>query len=229
MKNIIGKNLKYYRKKSHYSLEEVSNALDISIEEILLIEDGEKIPSINELIRFSEFYNVSLDDLTKNNFKFYEDKDFMNINIGDSINIHKNKINKSINKGKEVFIKSFSSEKRMDVELVFIISLFIVTIVYLGLGFGLGTSKIWDVYWVLYLLPFIISSGFESFLYKNPCKFNIIFLLTFVYLLIGMLMNIWHPTWIIFLGIPLFYSFIGLIKKFNTFIKNDFIKEKCTL
>lgn len=213
MKNIIGKKLRYYRKRCHYSLEEVESELGISIDKILDYEENNVVPTIDELIKFSKFYNVSLNDLISTNFSFdYEDDDEKNnIKLGD-ININEERIKSNINKGVNI---TLNQNRILYSPFVLAVSVIVVTIIYLTLGFTLPNQNIWGIYWVLYFLPFILSSFVEVLETKKLYKFNAPLLITFIYVLVGQLTSIWHPTRILFLAIPMFYCFIDAIKKFK--------------
>lgn len=215
MENVIGKNLRFYRKRSHYSLEEVSEVMNLSIDQILKFENSEFVPTINELIKFSKLYNVTLDNLVKEDHK----------------NIHRNSVYVKVNEGVK-----FSSNKKLKVTRkysrvnflsseVLIITLFLITIIYLSLGFAFPNENIWNVYWVLYLIPFILYSLIETIVKRNLYLFNISFLMTFIYLLHGMILNIWHPTWIMFLFIPLYYFITDALRNYSLWLKEEFIKN----
>lgn len=215
MENVIGKNLRFYRKRSHYSLEEVSEVMNLSIDQILKFENSEFVPTINELIKFSKLYNVTLDNLVKEDHK----------------NIHRNSVYIKVNEGVK-----FSSNKKLKVTRkysrvnflsseVLIITLFLITIIYLSLGFAFPNENIWNVYWVLYLIPFILYSLIETIVKRNLYLFNISFLMNFIYLLHGMILNIWHPTWIMFLFIPLYYFITDALRNYSLWLKEEFIKN----
>lgn len=218
MENIIGKKLRFYRKKSHYSLEEVKGETGIPIEQILEFEEGQEIPSIEELIKFQKLYNVKLEDLIneKINFKYCDDDD-ESFDEVDLVNDEKEKVNINIGptiKEKDFDFKFYKNESLLG-SFILIIGLFVVTIIYLTLGFVLKDLNIRNIYWILYFIPFILSSFVDTIESRKLYKFNITFLVTFIYLLVGYLTSIWHPTRILFLGIPLFYLISDAIIKWQ--------------
>ncbi len=216
MENIIGKKLRFYRKKSHYSLEEVEREINISIEKNLDYEEGNKIPEIDELIKFAKLYNVKVDDLINENFSFKlsdeDEETYIDINAGKP---KKNKVKVNINPStiNECVDLNFYKSGSVLSSFILLIGITLVTIIYLTLGFLLPDKNIWNVYWILYLVPFILSSFVEAVSSRKIQRFNITFLITFIYVLVGGLTSIWHPTWIMFLGIPLFYLVTDAIKK----------------
>lgn len=89
----------------------------------------------------------------------------------------------------------------------------LITVIYLILGFTLPNGEGWKIYWTLYFIPEILNSTINCFLHKRVSSFNITFLSCFIYLFVGMYMNLWHPTRLIFLAIPLFYVIVENIEK----------------
>lgn len=78
----------------------------------------------------------------------------------------------------------------------------IITIVFILAGTILNT---WSL-WVLYLIPSIVlftqSKDTDSRLAKIYHSF---FIVTSAYLAIGMFLDIWHPTWLMYLLPLIFY------------------------
>ncbi len=62
---IIGDNLKLLRKRKKLSQEELSNALGLTRSSYSGYENGVAEPNLENLIKFSEFFNLSLDKLIK--------------------------------------------------------------------------------------------------------------------------------------------------------------------
>lgn len=62
---IIGKNLSFLRKQAKLTQLELASKFNYSDKTISKWESGESLPSIDVLYELSKFYNVSLDDLTK--------------------------------------------------------------------------------------------------------------------------------------------------------------------
>lgn len=62
----IGNRLSLYRKKARLSQSDVSETLNISRQAISSWENERSYPDIDNLIKLSELYNVSLDTLLKN-------------------------------------------------------------------------------------------------------------------------------------------------------------------
>lgn len=61
----LGKNLKIARQNSGYTQEEVSNILFVSQQTISNWEKEISIPSVSDLVKISNLYQVSVDTLLK--------------------------------------------------------------------------------------------------------------------------------------------------------------------
>ncbi|MGM9873903.1 MAG: helix-turn-helix domain-containing protein [Bacilli bacterium] len=85
-----------------------------------------------------------------------------------------------------------------------------VTVAYLLLGF---LCNGWAIYWTLYFVPEIVCSIIDCFIFETSKRFNIAFAVLFSYLFVGMYCGIWHPTWIEFFAIPLYYTIASPIEK----------------
>lgn len=107
----------------------------------------------------------------------------------------------------------------------------LVLLAFLILGFTIPST--WAVSWCLFLTIPVFSSIFKAIRRKRLRDFNFVTLVTFVYLSLGMLtttypetfnFNWWHPGWVIFIGIVVWYELIKLIQpvKFSPIIiEND--------
>lgn len=87
----------------------------------------------------------------------------------------------------------------------------VCVILYLILGFT--TSMGWAAGWLLFLLIPIAESLYSAIVTKNPSAFCYPVLVVFLYLGMGFAFHVWHPTWILFITIPVFYVMCDSIKK----------------
>lgn len=61
--------------------------------------------------------------------------------------------------------------------------------------------------WVIFFLPIILGSIVHAIETKRFSAFNMPVLCTFIFLFLGVVYpGIWHPTWVVFLLIPIYYS-----------------------
>lgn len=84
---------------------------------------------------------------------------------------------------------------------------------YLILGFTVPMG--WAAGWLLFLLIPIAESLYSAIKTKNPSAFAYPVLMVFLYLGLGFAFHIWHPTWILFVTIPVYYVMCDSIKKAN--------------
>ena len=56
-------NLRFYRKQKEYTQEKVARLMNLDRSVISLYENGERIPSIESIVRFADIYNVTVDEL----------------------------------------------------------------------------------------------------------------------------------------------------------------------
>ena len=110
----------------------------------------------------------------------------------------------------------------------------LVLLAFLILGFTIPST--WAVSWCLFLTIPVFSSIFKAIRRKRLRDFNFVTLVTFVYLSLGMLtttypetfnFNWWHPGWVIFIGIVVWYELIKLIQpvKFSPIIIENDVEE----
>lgn len=85
-----------------------------------------------------------------------------------------------------------------------------VIIAYLIIGFTFEQG--WAIGWLLVFLIPLIESFVAAVKTKNPSAFAYPVLVIAVYLAVGLLGKIWHPTWIMFLTIPAYYLIADYIK-----------------
>lgn len=83
----------------------------------------------------------------------------------------------------------------------------------------MGTlANMWFNGWIVFFLPEIICSIFRAIHKRNPAQFTFPFLAVFVFFFVcmvypGLDANLWHPMWVVFLGIPVYYITVSAIRK----------------
>lgn len=83
---------------------------------------------------------------------------------------------------------------------------------YLLIGFLLND---WLNGIALFFIPFIIGSFVKCISKKRFSEFNISFLVLSIYIFLGTYLGIWHPLWVIFLLIPIYYTILGPIDEYR--------------
>ena len=219
--------LMQYRKKAGLSQEELADKLGVSRQAVSKWECAESSPDTDNLIALSKIYGVSLDELINDNPKEKEEKkkDGLNVHLKDSegteVNITGLGIHVKDDEGNEVHVdgdgvevvdgdgskfkvhmKGNSKFKTAE-GLISSLTTLGVVIAYLLVGFLLPDG--WRNYWVLFLLIPIVPTILPAIYYRKFTVFNYPVTVTMVFLAIGMFLGIWHPTWIAFLTIPVYY------------------------
>ena len=201
----LGNRLASIRKEKGYSQEELAEKLGVSRQAISKWECGEASPDTDNLIELAKIYNMSLDELL-------EIKKEEPVKSEDE---EKEIIKKDIEEVSEIATKR--AEHKIKTSLVDIlistISTVSIVVAYILLGTLLG---LWGKAWILFLLVPIIPSIVEMIKYRNMNKFCYPVLVTFVYLLVCLWLDrndLWHPLWVMFLSIPVYYIIGDAINK----------------
>jgi hypothetical protein len=71
----------------------------------------------------------------------------------------------------------------------------------------------WAVYWTLLILGDLPSSTMRAVYNKKFSLFPIWSLCIFVYLFLGFYAGLWHPYWVILLGIPVYYCIFSPVDR----------------
>lgn len=81
------------------------------------------------------------------------------------------------------------------------------------MGFFLPNQIGWSHTWMIFLLIPIVPSIFAAIEHRSFCTFCYPVLVAGIYLIIGMVLNLWHPYWFLFLTIPVYYAIFGPVDK----------------
>lgn len=87
----------------------------------------------------------------------------------------------------------------------------LITAAYMLLGFLVPNG--WAVYWTLFILLPVPGAIVSMFIEGKISKFPIPLIISFAYLFGGMYAGLWHPYWLEFLAIPIFYMFVSPIDR----------------
>ena len=68
MKNNFGKNLRYLRIQKNMTQTDLGHILNVTHQTISNYENNSRLCDLDTLIRISEYFNVSIDELLKNKF-----------------------------------------------------------------------------------------------------------------------------------------------------------------
>lgn len=229
------------RKSAGYSQEELAEKIGVSRQAISKWERGESSPDTDNLIALSKIYNITIDELINSDVKpekkseemseeqqedskeeYVSFKNGIHVHNGtDKVDIDFSGIHVETNKGESVHIGKgwgvqvdgidekyiFKHHKAFTLTgaLVPILSI----IAFLAVGFAVENG--WKYSWLILLLIPIIESFIEAVKHRDPNRFAYPVMVAGVYLTYGMCMSVWHPTWIIFLTIPIYYIILGIL------------------
>ena len=201
----IANNLVELRKKNGLSQEELADKLGLSRQAVSKWERAESSPDTDNLICLAKLYNVSLDEL---------------LNTDETIEeISREVKEKEEEKSKGQVSKPVLTEEEIKrnkryslIQGILSGSLFIVaTIVYFIISFNKPSE--WSRLWIVYFVPIIITSIVSSLKHRRFCEFCYPVLATLVFFILGFYFDMFHPGWIVFITIPVFYSVFGPIDK----------------
>ena len=212
------------RKKYGYSQEELADKLGLSRQAVSKWERAEASPDTDNLICLAKLYGVSLDELlntddsvetiVEEQVKSKQSSEGIHLvdDEGNEVHIGNHHIYLKDKDGNKVE-KSHLVSKREKVNILIssiLGGLALITYILLGIFLGM-----WWNAWVVFFVPEIITSIIRCFQYKNASKFNMPFLACFVFFFVCMVIpgGLWHPMWVVFLSIPVYYSITGSINK----------------
>jgi len=220
----IANRLQKLRKENGYSQEELADKLGISRQAVSKWERAESSPDTDNLIVLAKLYNISLDELLYDTESVDEIRERTIDKEADKITIDSNSASLTDDEGQTLKIENGhikcldknGNEVHMDKRKLAIRGLVDGSIVLLTLVayfIWSYTLNMWDVSWTIWVLLPVVLSITEVILKKRFTAFNFPCLVTFIYLFLGMMYNLWHPYWIMFIAIPVFYIIFGNIEK----------------
>ncbi len=205
----IANRLLELRKKNKLSQEELATRIGISRQAISKWERAEASPDTDNLISLAKLYNVSLDELLKT------DEDYAEDYYTENISNDQNSNNQYDEKGYTIIEEEnkFKITKGMLYAFPYPI---LVVIIYLSIGFS---ANLWHPSWILFLtipiyycaIPFF-DDGKVRITKRTLLAFPYPVLVVGIFLLAGFCLNLWHPAWILFLTIPIYYCVVPFIE-----------------
>lgn len=222
----IANRLVQLRKQHGYSQEELAAKLGLSRQAVSKWERAEASPDTDNLIMLSRVYGVSLDELLKTDepipepepdkgvkvtingkpLRFNKDDGFFFSYGDDDENCGGSTVDADSHVTARGNLVIEPNEKSVWQEFPFPI---FVTILYLGLGFAFG---LWHPGWILFLtIPAYYSivgwfSGRRRHCFLRAFPYTL--LVAIAFLCMGCIWGLWHPGWILFLTIPMYYAIV---------------------
>lgn len=187
----IANRLTETRKKNGLSQEELADRLGISRQAVSKWERGEASPDTDNLIALAKIYGTSLDDL---------------------LDLEKPLVESSTDK-QEDSTESGNDERSFSrkIEGIIIWSTYLLYLV-IYIALGCINPNMWVLLWPGFMFPTAIGTLVSSIMDRNPDRFAYPMLVTGVYCFIGTSISLWHPTWVMFLTIPMYYAIIKLVR-----------------
>ena len=138
-----------------------------------------------------------------------DDKTFLTL---DDLYIKKNgeKI-KFTNANKYLGINNISPKTKNIVSTIQGVLIFLILIVYILLC-SLHIQE-FGKFWIIFVCYPILSCLVEAIAYKKASKFPYPIFATAVYLTLGLYFNLWHPGWVVFITVPVYYLILSLFTK----------------
>ncbi len=171
-----GEYLKKLRTENKLSQEQLAEKLGVSRQSISKWEQGISTPDIDNFVKLSKLYSVSVDSMLKG---------------------------EELNEARSVAYADKKTEKKKRGWL-FVSYPVLMVILYAVIGV-IFSAKGWALGWIVLLTIPLFYTGIIAAEKKKPIIFCYPVLVLIIYLLSGFLLKLWHPMWIIFLTIPLFY------------------------
>ncbi|MBO4478830.1 MAG: helix-turn-helix transcriptional regulator [Clostridia bacterium] len=211
------------RKNAGYSQEELADTIGVSRQAVSKWERCESSPDTDNLIELARLYKVSLDELingtdlppkaprTEETEQVAADTDaFVWEDDGITVAIKEKEVSVKNEDGEEktydaeYLRKKDLKEKRVNTTVSSLVALLAV-VGYLLLGFCVKSGKGWTCGWPLFLAIPVASSIVSFIFYKRIALLNYPCVVVGIYCFVGMYCGIWHPTWVMFITIPVFY------------------------
>lgn len=201
----FGDNLYTLRKEKGLSQDEFAEQLGVSRQAVSKWERNEAYPDTENLISISRFFDVSIDDLINKPLDNSKRSDL-------SPDVLYN--NDDDDDDDDDYDDGGNSEENAKGNYRIWYSVpypIVITIAYLLWGFL--TPDGWALGWTLYVTIPVYYSLITCIRRKRFSPFAYPVFVTFIFLLFGMIWNIWHPLWIIYLTIPVYYPIASAIDK----------------
>ena len=210
----LGSRLAQMRKQAGYSQEGVADKLGVSRQAVSRWENGEASPDTDNLIALADLYNVSLDELVGK------------AKPGETVDQHLAEEGEGFQQEKKEEVDEEDEDRGGSRALshAFWGTFSLLCIVaYLVMGFAwkteTGAPIGWASGWVVLLLNPVLRSLVYAFRKGKMRYFQIAPLVVGVYVGMGIIgnfygQNYWHPYWIEFFAIPLYYTVAGFVDSF---------------
>jgi len=194
------------RKKNNLSQEDVADKLGISRQSVSKWERAEASPDTDNLISLAKLYNVSLDEL----LNAEKSNEFVEENKSDEVEevvIEEEKENDEA----DTIVESTEKKQGLIGSIISSSIALVVVITYLLLGFLVEGA--WYHFWPLFFLIPVVPSFVGAIAHKKFAIFAYPVFVTMLFCFFGVFLDLWHPMWIVFVTIPVYYIIVEPIDK----------------
>lgn len=207
------------------NLIELARIYGISLDELLGLSKKEKEDKDDDNINVhisSDEANVhfsgkgSIRDEDGNEVNFGSDGIHIKDEDGSEVHVSTKGVQIKDANGEHKHVNVIVKDKKQRINaLVSLITTFGVVIAYILLG---AIGGLWAQAWTLFLLIPIVPTLCEAIIYKNANIFAYPIFLAFIYLTLcawvlpSFDLTMWHPLWVMFLTIPVYYGVCNFIK-----------------
>lgn len=194
------------RKKNNLSQEDVADKLGISRQSVSKWERAEASPDTDNLISLAKLYNVSLDEL----LNAEKSNEFVEENKTEEI-VPEVVVEEKENDEADTIVESTEKKQGLIGSIISSSIALVVVITYLLLGFLVNDA--WYHFWPLFFLIPVVPSFVGTIALKKFTVFAYPVFVTMLFCFFGVFLDLWHPMWILFVTIPVYYIIAESIDK----------------
>ena len=218
----IANRLLAYRRAHGLSQEELAEKIGVSRQAVSKWERAEAAPDTDNLIALASLYGVLIDELINGEGDPQvksEEQTEENTADTDGEKTVDNAEEKPPEDAPEDATEDNSNKTTVEAKLVlefdndwiFAVTAILCSIAYLAMGFLLPRG--WECGWIVYMLVPVIPSLVSAIVTRRASEFLFPVFVTGLYLTAGMCFGRWHPEWVMFLTIPVYYIIADYAEK----------------
>lgn len=124
----LNKKIYEYRKLNRWSQEDLADKLNVSRQTISKWEVGKNVPELDKLLKLSEIFNISVDELVKEEIDIVSKKESAEILKETIVNYSEEKLNENIEEKRKIKNTNKKGEKILKLIIVFLIILILIVL-----------------------------------------------------------------------------------------------------
>ena len=215
----VASRLREYREKSNLSQMELAEKIGVAPDVVASWEKAEESPAPEHLVALSKLYNVLIDDLLNTQTPFFvtteershtkntRSKSWWDDDDEDEDDDEDDDDDYEYEEGDEFLTEEELTKKKALHSLPVPI---LVSMLYLAIGFMFNAwHPTWLIFFIIPLYYTIVSTFMAKGLRSRLNHFPIGLLIAPWYLMVGFAFGWWHPAWLVFLLIPIYYTLVN--------------------